>query len=88
MVQEWHSRILVSLVAMSLFCPAILLAQVTTATVYGNVGDPSGAQIPDASVIIVNEETGSVQTATTSTTGEFTFNFLSVGRYTLSVANS
>lgn len=91
MVQERHSRILVSLVslvAMSLFCPAILPAQVTTATVYGNVGDPSGAQIPDASVIIVNEETGSVQTATTSPTGEFTFNFLPVGRYTLTITAS
>lgn len=88
MVQELHSRIFVSLVAMSLFCPAILSAQVTTATVYGNVGDPSGAQIPGAAVIIVNEETGSVQTATTSTTGEFTFNFLSVGRYSLTITAS
>ncbi|MEP6592092.1 MAG: TonB-dependent receptor [Acidobacteriota bacterium] len=81
-------RIFVSLVAMSFFCPAILPAQVTTATVYGNVGDPSGAQIPDAAVIIVNEETGSVQTATTSTSGEFTFNFLSVGRYSLTITAS
>jgi hypothetical protein len=73
---------------MLLLWPAIVRGQVTTATVYGNVADASGAQIPDAPVMIVNEETGSVQTATTTSTGEFTFNFLSVGRYTLTITAS
>ena len=88
MVQEWRSRIVVLCIGMSLFCPAILQGQVTTATVYGTVADGSGAQIPDAPVVIVNEETGAVQNATTSTTGEFTFNFLPVGRYTLTISAS
>jgi hypothetical protein len=85
MVQDWHSRILVFCIGVSLLCPALVLGQATTATVYGNVTDGSGAQIPGAAVIIVNEETGSAQTATTTPTGEFTFNFLPVGRYTLTI---
>jgi hypothetical protein len=85
MVQQSHSRILVFCMGLSLLCPAVVRAQVTTATVYGNVTDGSGAQIPGAPVVIVNEETGSVQNATTSRTGEFTFNFLPVGRYSLTI---
>ena len=48
----------------------------------------SGAQIPGAPVVIVNEETGAVADRTTSTTGEFTFNFLPVGRYSLTITAS
>lgn len=86
MVQKWHSRVLVLCMTLVLFGPALVHGQVTTATVYGNVTDSSGAQIPGAPVVIVNEETGSTQTATTSSTGEFTFNFLAVGRYSLTIA--
>jgi hypothetical protein len=68
MAQAWHSRILALCIGGSLVFPAIIHGQVTTATVYGNVTDGSGAQIPGAPVIIVNEETGAVQTATTSAT--------------------
>ena len=85
MAQEWRSRILLFCLGISFLSPSIIHAQVTTATVYGNVADGSGAQIAGAPVIIVNEETGSVQTATTSTAGEFTFNFLPVGRYSLTI---
>lgn len=88
MVQKWHSRVLVLCMTGVLFGPALVHGQVTTATVYGNVTDSSGAQIPGAPVVIVNEETGSTQTATTSSTGEFTFNFLAVGRYSLTIAAS
>jgi hypothetical protein len=85
MPQKWHSRLLVFCIGVWVLCPAVIRAQVTTATVYGNVTDGSGAQIPGAPVIIVNEETGSVQTAATTNTGEFTFNFLPVGRYSLTI---
>jgi hypothetical protein len=85
MPHQWHSRFLVFCIGVGVLCPAASLAQVTTATVYGNVTDGSGAQIPGAPVIIVNEETGSVQTAATTNTGEFTFTFLPVGRYSLTI---
>lgn len=63
-------------------------AQVTTTTIYGNVTDAAGAQIPGAIVTITNEQTGATQSATTNDEGEFTFNFLQIGRYTLSISAS
>ncbi|MBA3441104.1 MAG: carboxypeptidase regulatory-like domain-containing protein [Pyrinomonadaceae bacterium] len=71
-----------------MFCPTKIQGQVTTATIYGNVTDASGAQVPAATVTIVNEQTGATQTATTNETGEFTFDFLPVGRYSLSIKAS
>ncbi len=88
MAQSWHSRILALCIGGSLVFPATIQGQATTATVYGNVTDGSGAQIAGVPVIIVNEETGSVQTATTSAAGEFTFNFLPIGRYSLTITAS
>jgi hypothetical protein len=88
MAQKWHSRILAICVGVSLLCPAMIQGQVTTATLYGNVTDGSGAQVPRAPVLIVNEETSSTQTTTTNATGEFTFNFLPVGRYSLTITAS
>ena len=79
MVQRWHSRMFLFCIGVSVLGPAMAHGQVTTATIYGNVTDGSGAQIPGAPVVIVNEETGSSQTATSSRTGEFPFNFARSG---------
>ena len=51
-------------------------AQVTTATFYGIVTDPTGAAIPNARVTLTHEGTGAVTTKTTDTQGEAVFNFL------------
>ena len=59
--------------------------QVTTATLYGNVLDPSGAAIAQAAVSATNELTGVGFTAASDERGEFTLTFLPVGRYTLSI---
>ncbi len=63
-------------------------AQVTTATIYGNVTDSGGAQLPGAVVTITNDQTTATQSATTNDEGEFTFNFLQIGRYSLSITAS
>jgi hypothetical protein len=60
-------------------------AQITTATIYGNVTDPSGAAVAGAEVTATNELTGGVVSSTTSEVGEFTLTFLPVGRYTIAV---
>ncbi len=67
------------------FTSTAIQAQVTTATIYGNVTDAAEAQLPGAVVTITNEQTNATQSATTNDEGEFTFNFLQVGRYTLSI---
>jgi hypothetical protein len=59
--------------------------QVTTATIYGNVLDPSGAAVAQASVSATNELTGVTLTAASDERGEFTLTFVQVGRYTISI---
>ena len=60
-------------------------AQVTTATFYGTVADSSGAVIPSAAVTLVHEDTGASAAKITDTSGEFGFDFLRVGSYTLRI---
>jgi hypothetical protein len=60
-------------------------AQVNTATVTGKVSDPSGAAVVAAKVTARQDATSITRTAVTDSQGEFTFTFLSVGTYTLTV---
>ena len=64
---------------------APLQAQVTTATIYGNVTDASGAPLRDAQIEVRNDATGATLAATTNDEGEFTFTFLPIGRYSLAI---
>jgi len=68
-----------------LFGASLLPAQVTTATFYGIVTDPTGAVVPEATVTLTHEDTNTSATRTTGPTGEFVFDFLRIGRYTLRI---
>lgn len=59
--------------------------QVTTATFYGIVVDPTGATVPKAEVTLLNEGTQALLRQQTSPSGEFAFNFVPVGTYTLRI---
>ena len=61
------------------------LAQVTTVKWYGTVTDSTGAVIPGVAVSLEHEGTGAVSTAETNATGNFAFDFLRVGNYTLTI---
>ena len=61
-----------------------LPGQVTTATLYGTVLDPSSAAIPQATVTVTNDGTQFVSRAITDGKGEFILTFLPVGSYTVS----
>ncbi len=65
-----------------------LIAQVTTATVYGRIVDPSGAGVPQAKVALINDETNARTNAVSDASGEFTSAFLPVGRYSISIEAS
>ena len=74
----------------SLLIPVFLLAglawsQVTTATFYGIPQDSSGAVIPAATATITHEDTGTVTTKASDARGEFAFDFLRVGKYSLQI---
>ena len=63
--------------------PSLVLAQRTTATFAGIVTDASGAVLPGAEVEMINEGTSATTQQITNETGEFIFNFVPVGTYTL-----
>jgi len=61
-------------------------AQRTTATFAGIVVDTSGGILPGAGVVLTNEGTGIVEEQVTSATGEFIFNYVPGGSYTLIIS--
>lgn len=65
---------------------AVLTAQtITTGDIAGTVTDPTGAVVANATATLTNDATGEVKTITTGNTGEFHFNLLRPGTYTLAV---
>lgn len=60
-------------------------AQGTTSRVVGTVTDNSGAIVPGASVTLTNESTGVVFTAVTNATGNYAFDAVQIGTYTVAV---
>src|SRR5580700_2962520 len=64
---------------------AILPAQTPTAVVNGSVVDSSGASVPDASVVVVNQETNVPSQKNTAADGTFTIINLLPGDYVLTV---
>lgn len=58
-------------------------AQVTTATLYGILRDPTGAVLPGATVTVTHEGTGVERTSLTDDHGEFAVAALPAGAYTL-----
>src|SRR6266850_4607286 len=83
MVSTARRMVLVSLVLVTM--ADLSFAQRTTATFAGIVTDPSGAVLPGAEVQMLNEGTSAVTQQLTGETGEFIFNFVPVGSYTLKI---
>lgn len=71
--------------AMLFVLNSVAYAQLRSATVAGAVTDESGAAIPAATVILVDEGTKFTSNATTNETGNFVFPYLPAGKYTLTV---
>ena len=84
---RWLAAVAVVL-ACSVFLTAPAAAQVTTATFYGIVTDPSGGVIPGAKATLTNEGTGASLTKISDAAGEFVFDFMRVGVYRLRIEAS
>ena len=74
-----------AMVIVVLACGISVHAQVTTGTVRGVVTDQSGAVVPGATVTIMDPGTKTSQTAQSGSGGEFQFNNLLAGTYTITV---
>jgi hypothetical protein len=59
--------------------------QTQLATAFGTITDPSGAPIPGANVVIVNQGTGLKRSALTDTAGQYRFAGLPTGNYSLRI---
>jgi carboxypeptidase family protein/TonB-dependent receptor-like protein len=59
----------------------ITLAQVTTGTISGTVKDSTGAVLPGATVVLLNEDTGISRTVQADTAGRYAASSLSLGNY-------
>src|SRR5262245_59997748 len=77
----------VVLVVLAVFGMASLsVAQRTTATFAGIVTDPTSAVLPGATVQLINEGTNAATEKVTGETGEFLFDYVPVGTYTLKIS--
>jgi hypothetical protein len=70
---------------LAVVCTAPVAAQQTTGNVRGVVADPNGAAVPNARVTITNRQTNISQDAQTNDSGEYQFNNLLAGDYTVTV---
>ena len=77
----------VSRLAILLCCAATLLpAQIAgTGNIQGTISDPTGAVVPNASVILTNVSTLVAHKTTTDSAGVYVFPGVSVGTYTLAI---
>ena len=67
---------------------AVSAQTATTGQITGNITDPGGAAVPDASITVTQIETGETRTVTTSEDGNYTIPNLAVGTYRVSVTKS
>jgi hypothetical protein len=80
--------------ALLIFCLAFGAAgaaaqsQASSGQIAGDVTDPNGAAVPNASVTVTNKETGLTRTATTSDDGLYTIVLLPPGTYTVTAQAS
>ncbi len=73
---------------MFLSLSTLVLAQELGATLSGTVTDPTGAVVPNASVLIHNNDTKADRSLTTGSNGSFAATNLQAGRYNVTVKSS
>jgi hypothetical protein len=76
---------LVCLLGLSLLGVNQVSAQVNTADILGTVSDSGGAVLPNAKVSVQSLATNEVKTATTNASGDYIFNLMQPGQYTITV---
>ncbi len=68
--------------------PCVVSAQSGSAQIHGNLSDRTGAVLTGATVTVRNVDTGRSSSVTTDSLGQYNFNGLQPGRYTLHVNQS
>src|SRR5579864_1866365 len=73
------------LVIVGLLAASQCAAQLITADILGTVTDAAGAVVPNAKVTVVNTATSATRTLQTNGSGDYVFNLLPPGSYTVTV---
>jgi Carboxypeptidase regulatory-like domain len=79
---------LLQFLAVFALCVTASFAQTSKGFVVGNVADPNGAVIPNATVTITNTATGAVRTTTSQENGSYRLDAVDPGTYNLEVSAS
>src|SRR6266852_884120 len=85
MTRHFNFAFSVCLIALCFFAVERGSAQLNTADILGTITDAAGAVIPGAKVTVQNTATNDTKTATSNTTGDFVFNLMQPGQYTVTV---
>ena len=83
-LKRFITGMLALLVIALLIAPSLMAQSLISGDVTGTVTDPSGAVVPNASVALKNNATGSTRTTTTTSSGAYRFSLLAPGNYTVS----
>ena len=86
---EWYKQtVVLLLLVVAWLVPANVRAQVDMGSISGIVRDPSGAGIPNAKVVLTNEDTNIAVSTTTGSDGEYTFSLVKIGHYSVSASGT
>ncbi len=73
-------------IASALLFASCVFAQVTTGTISGTVTDSTGAVLPGAKVVVLNQDTGASRTVQADAAGRYSAPSLSLGNYRVTVS--
>ena len=82
---SWEVLLASVLLSILFFLPGRTSAQSASGVIIGSVVDASGAAVPAASVVLLNQDTGGKQSTVSQSNGGFVFPSVLPGRYTVSV---
>jgi hypothetical protein len=71
-----------------LLTPVAAICQLTTADILGTITDATGAVVPNANVTLTNLGTNETRNAQSNSSGDYSFNLLPVGHYSIAIKAS
>jgi Carboxypeptidase regulatory-like domain/TonB dependent receptor-like, beta-barrel len=83
-----NSQIKGLLFGVLVFCSVHAMSQITTGSISGTVKDSSGAVLPGATIVVVNEDTGVSRTVPTDGSGHYVASSLNPGRFKVTASLS
>ncbi|MCX6634326.1 MAG: carboxypeptidase regulatory-like domain-containing protein [Acidobacteria bacterium] len=83
-----ESRILYCLLAGALLGGGVAAAQQVSGSIVGTVTDNTGAVVPGAAVTLIHQETGAIRSVQSDAQGDFSFNAVPPGAYSLTVEHA